>query len=122
MKLLFFIYTVAKSWRSERPTVEMMHLIKYASSDGQIKEFRLLRNVQRHWEAIGILLGIHLHTLRGFELKRDNDLEKQCQDVLQTWLERGSEKYPVSWSGMLKVLEDVELKEISRKLQEALGK
>lgn len=117
-----FNYTVTKSWRSEQPTMELIYLIKYTKSDGQMKEFRLLQNVQRHWEDIGILVGIHPNTLKSFQLQRGNNLEKQCQDVFQTWLEQGLKKYPVTWNGLLEVLKDVQLNEISRELEKVLGK
>lgn len=102
--------------------MELMHLLKYRGGDGQLKYFRLLEKVQVHWKDIGILMGIENATLEMFEHKWRGDLKEQCRDVFQTWLRQGSEKYSVKWSGLLELLEDVQLKEIAYELQEILGK
>ena len=117
-----FLYVVAKSWRAERPTMELMYLIKYTSSDGQVKYYRLIDRIQEHWRDIGILMGIEPSVLNNVSSIWKGNLREQCREVLQTWNKQGSEKYPVTWSGMLGLLEDLQLKEISRELQEALGK
>lgn len=116
-----FHYVVSKSWRNEHPTMELMYLIKYTSSDGQVKDYRLIDKIQKHWRDLGILVGIEPSVLDDFESTYRGSLKEQCRKVLQTWLEQGLEKYPVTWSGILELLEDVPLKEISRELQEALG-
>ena len=102
--------TVAKSGMSEHP---ILHLVE---------RFRLLENIQGHWKDIGTLMGIETSMLEKFEHKWRGDLKEQCREVLQAWLEQGSEKYPVTWRGLLDVLEDVQLKTISLELQEKLGK
>ena len=100
----------------------MIQLVKYTGNDGQVKDFRLLEKIQGHWKDIGTLMGIENATLESFEHKWRGNLKEQCREVLQTWLNQGSEKYPVTWSGMLEVLKDVQLKMISLELQEVLGK
>ena len=95
--------------------------MKYTSSDGQQKHFRLIDNIQEHWREIGILMGIELPVLNDFEFNCRN-LKEQCRKVLETWLTQGSENYPVTWNGMLNVLKDVKLGEISCQLEKVLGK
>ena len=102
--------------------MDMLQLVKYTGSDGQTKEFRLLPKIQGHWKDIGTLMGIETSTLEAFEYKWPGDSKEQCREVLQAWLNQGSEKYPVTWSGLLEVLKDVQLKMISLELQEVLGK
>ena len=102
--------------------MELMYLMKYTSSDGQVKHYRLINRIQEHWRDIGILMGIEPSVLNNYSSIWKGNLREQCREVLQTWHKQGSEKYPVTWSGMLRLLEDLELKEISRELQEALGK
>jgi len=102
--------------------MELMHLLKYRDRDGRLKDFRLLEKIQVHWKDMGILMGIENATLEKFEHKWRGDLKEQCRDVFQTWLTHGSEKYSVKWSGILELLEDVRLREISYQLEEVLGK
>ena len=109
---------------NEPPTMDMIQLVKYPDSNGQLKEFHLLEKVQGKWKDIGTLMRIENATLNKFAHRHQSDLKEQCRDVFQMWLEGGSrsERYPVTWSGLLEVLEDVQLKEISRELEKALGK
>ena len=109
---------------SERPAMDMIQLVKYTSRDGQWKEFHLLEKIQEKWKDIGTLMEIENATLNRFAHRHQGDLKEQCRDVLQTWLEGGSvsEKYPVTWSGLMEVLKDVQLKVISCEFEEALGK
>ena len=102
--------------------MDMIQLVKYTGSDGQLKKFHLLENIQGKWRDIGTLMKIKNATLNMFEHKHQGDLKEQCRDVLQIWREEGSEKYPVTWSGLLEVLKDVQLTEVSRELEEVLGK
>lgn len=101
--------------------METIYLIEYTSSDGQLKDFRLIEKIQGKWKVIGTLVGMEPSVLHGFE-STCRGTEEKCWNVLHTWLTQGSEKYPVTWSGMLNVLKSVKLSEISRQLQEVLGK
>ena len=104
--------------------MNMIQLVKYTGSDGQVKQFRLLERIQEKWKDIGTLMEIENATLNKFAQSHRGNLKEQCRDVLQTWLERGSisEKYPVTWSGLLEVLEDVQLTVISCEFEKVLGK
>ena len=119
-----FYSTVIKSWMSEHPTMDMIQLVKYTGNDGQPKQFYLLEKIQEKWKDIGTLMKIESATLSNFAQRHQGDLKEQCRDVLQMWLEGGSrsEEYPVTWSGLLDVLKDVQLKVISCELEEVLGK
>lgn len=102
--------------------MELIYLIKYTGSDGKLKDYRLIDKIQGHWRDIGILMRIEPSLLDNFKSIWGGNLKEQCREVFQKWFEQGSEQYPVTWSGMLRLLEDVQLKEISRELQEVLGK
>ena len=46
--------------------------------------------------------------------------EEKCQDVVRMWLDKGSAKYPVEWSSLIRVLQDVEMGTVAEDLKEAL--
>ena len=100
--------------------MELMDLLEYTDSDGQSKDFRLLEKIQNDWKTIGIQMGIEYATLESFEHKEGGAYE-QCHKVFHKWLSMGSKKYPVTWSGLMRLLEAVQLREVSCELQEALG-
>lgn len=90
-------------------------LIKYQVYNEE-KDFRLLQKIQHKWYVIGALLGVPVDTIDSY---RSTDEEKCC-DVLGMWMERGSPEYPVEWDGLIKVLQDVEMRAAARDLREAL--
>lgn len=89
-------------------------LIKYRINN-KVGKFRLVQAIQHKWESIGILLGVPENIFASHQTN-----EEKCRGVLEEWLKKGSEQYPVEWDGLIKVLEDVELREVAKDLQKAL--
>ena len=90
-------------------------LIKY-QKDGGEADFRLLQKIQRKWHDIGLEL---LHTSVHNESHKTD--EEKCRDVLKMWLENGSDKYPVEWGSLVKVLRNVQMNEVAEELQKVLN-
>ena len=101
-------------WIKERPDMRYITLIRYRKDDEEA-EFRLLQEIQEKWYNIGLEL---LHSSAHIESHKD---EEKCRDVLTRWLERGSDEYPVEWGSLVKVLQKVQLKEVAKRLREALN-
>lgn len=89
-------------------------LIKYKLHNEK-KEFRLFQVIQHKWEEIGIQLRVPMHTIDRNQMERE-----KCWEMLEKWLENGSEKYPLEWDGLINVLKDVELREVANDLILAL--
>ena len=89
-------------------------LIKYQVRNEE-KEFRLIQMIQNQWYDIGTLLGVPMNMI---DSRKTN--EEKCRDVLKKWMERGSQKYPVDWDGLIKVLQDVQMGVVAQELEEAL--
>jgi len=101
-------------WIKERPNMRYITLIRYQKDDEEA-EFRLLQEIQEKWKNIGLELLDSVH----IESHKTN--EEKCWDVLETWLKRSSDEYPVEWGSLVKVLQKVQLKEVAKQLSEALN-
>ena len=89
-------------------------LIKYRVHNEE-KEFRLLQVIQHKWNEIATLLGVPVSTI---DSRKTNG--EKCQDALRMWMDNGSQRYPVEWGGLVKVLQDVEMRVVAEELREAL--
>ena len=105
---------VLSSWRKKKPDMQHITLMKYQIQDEET-EFRLLQKIQCKWYTIGTLLNVPVNAI---DSHKSN--EEKCQDVLTMWLDKGSAKYPVEWSSLIRVLQDVEMGTVAEDLKEAL--
>ena len=73
------------------------------------------------WHSIGQSLGLLPSQLDGISTEhRDNAIEC-CRAVLGKWLENPPPDYPVTWDGLLELLEDCQLAQVAVKLKSALS-
>ena len=93
--------------------MSQLNLIRYKINNEQ-KEFRLVKEIQRKWEIMGIHLGVS-DKFANYEKP-----EEKCLGVLREWLQNGSEQYPVKWDSLIRLLQDIELREIANNLRKAL--
>ena len=100
----------------ERPTLGEVDLIR--CKDGS--EFRLIDLITDKCEDISKQFKIPPPKHSGWKKKRLGDQREVCHEMLQHWLQSGTGPYPVTWSGLIKVLKDVELGEEAKKLETAL--
>ena len=79
-------------------------------------------NVSSHWRDIGELIGLSVSNLKNIATKhRDNPLEC-CRAVLCHWLENPPKEYPITWRGLLELLEDSRLGQVVSELKIVLSK
>lgn len=43
-----------------------------------------------------------------------------CKEVLNKWLRKGSEQYPVSWAGLINAIKDIDLTRVALQILKAL--
>ena len=106
--------TPRSNWGQEKLDMAHIILIKYRVHNEE-KALRLIQVIQHKWYDIGTLLGVPVSTIDS----RNTNREK-CQDALRMWMERGSQRYPVGWGGLIKVLQDVEMGVVAEELRDAL--
>lgn len=100
----------------ERPTPGEVNLIK--CKDGS--EFRLIDFITDQCEDISKQFKIPPAKHNSWNKKRLGDPRGVCHDMLQHWLQSGTGPYPVTWSGLIEVMKDVQLGEEAKQLKKAL--
>lgn len=107
-------------WMNKEVDTKLLTLIKYTDSEGKVKRFNLLREIQGDCTRLGSILGIDEDTLTASENSKDNQ-EQVCKNILvDKWLKRGEGGYDATWAGLLEALEDASLGGVAKKLNETL--
>ena len=97
--------------------MRLLHLIKYTDSEGESRTFHLIMTIQNDCRQLGTQFGIDNAILNGI----DGTPVEKCERILDLWMMRGDTKeYKVTWDGLLKALEDLQLKGVAKHLRTAL--
>ena len=101
-------------------TLKHLTLLKWRDCDGKNRSLRLRDEMSSKWRDVGDLLEIDSSRLDCIHAHRMGDVRLCCRDILLDWLQMEDNSYPASWEGLLVLLEDLELNNVAKKLNEAL--
>ena len=102
-----------------RPELKYIDLVTWKNDD-KTSEFRLINLISSNkCYKISTQLQVSKQVY-DYWVKNNFGDASTCHDLFQHWLESGCGPYPVTWNGMIKVLEKVELGEVAKQLKEAL--
>ena len=95
------------------------------SENGELFELRIYDSAKAKWDRIGRSLGFDEGHIESIGDDARNNYSRVCK-VFQEWFENAGglpnhEKYPKTWKGLIALLADSGLKELSDKLKEALA-
>ena len=98
-----------------------LKLIQWRDERGETQKFNLMERISFKWRDIGeLLLSFqHLDCIAGEHCDKHIDC---CQTVLHHWLENPPEEYPITWRGLIELLQDSELGQVVAELKNALSK
>ena len=68
-------------------------------------KFHLMNKISDKWRKFGPLLNIEDSQLDGFSVQHQNDAEQCCRAVLKMWRENPPSDYPVTWEGLIDLLD-----------------
>ena len=88
---------------------------------GQKKPLRIKKSICNQWKDIGALLEIPPSSLTAWETMYNRNPHECIEAVVNHWFENPTDEYPVSWEGLKKLLQAVELYEVAKRLGEALS-
>ena len=81
-----------------------------------------MERISSKWRDIGELIGLSFQQLDCMAREhRDKHLDC-CRAVLGHWLENPSEEYPITWRGLIELLQDSELGQVVSELKFVLSK
>ena len=107
---------------SSPPTFRSLTIIKWKNDKGNIERFSVISSVSHKWHKIGTLLGIEPGPLKTVFLRNLKDPEQCCNEVFKKWLEDGSNHYCITWDGLVELLKDAGLPQVSNDLKIALSR
>ena len=73
------------------------------------------------WKLIGDLTGASTGRLDAIAAQRQGNVTECCRDVFLDWFQQGGKReYPVTWDGVIKLLDDIQHSALARRLEEIL--
>ena len=91
----------------EKPTNRDLTLLKYRVG-GEIKRLKLVDTILNDWKEVGKILGIPQPKLDAWWTQTNNDPKRCCDNVMAHWLQNPPDEYPLTWRGLIDLLEDVD--------------
>ena len=79
-------------------------------------------SVEYKWRTLGELLGLPFSKLESIAAEHQNRPKECCRTVLGQWLGNPPPDYPITWHGLLELLEDSQLGQIVAELRGFLDK
>ena len=109
---------ITTRYKHKTPRIQELLLMKHSGG----KELRIIQEAQGEWYDIGIELGLSPPELNTMQSMCLINKKERCRKVFTSWLRNGSEKYDTTWYGLVKVLQDVQLKTLAGSVVYALNK
>jgi hypothetical protein len=81
-----------------------------------------MERVSNKWRDIGELIGLSFQQLECMASEHRGKHTDCCRAVLGSWLEAPPEEYPITWRGLIELLQDSELGQVVSELKNALSK
>ena len=101
-----------------KPTPKNLFLIEWRNEKGETERLRIKQKICNRWKYIGDLLEIPEAVLESWNTKHKEDSLKCIDSVMSHWLQHPTDDYPVSWEGLKKLLQDVELSEVAKDIED----
>ena len=120
--MLLALQGATASTGSERVKIQQLTLIKWKDDQGQTQRFYLMDSIAYKWRTLGELLGLTFSKLQSLAAEHQNKPEECCRAVLGQWLDNPPPDYPITWHGLLELLEDGQLGQIVTELRNILNK
>ena len=108
-------------YSSLRVKSALLQLIKWTEGSEK-KRFFLIEKIANKWRDLGRLLLIEEAQLEGISGQYQNNINECCRAVLTKWQENPPPAYSATWGGLIELLEDCQLSEVVKELQEVLSK
>ena len=101
-------------------SIRNLTLMKWKDTEGKPHKLRIVQSICPQWRTIGNLLDISDSVLESILSQYRGNLEECCYAVLRRWLDNGSPDYPLTWEGLLELLEDADCAQVAEELKIAL--
>ena len=103
------------------PSVESLTIIKWTDKKGEVHKFELKKHISSKWFDIGVRLGQSMNTLENYKQQYD-DNNIRMDYVFRQWIDNDGHPsvYPMTWAGVIELLQDMDMNGTANGLKEAL--
>ena len=110
------------NYTDELPTLDDLLLLKYKDSKGKQQRVRIINEASHKWKDIANLICSDVNVTVVLEGKCHAD-PNEClkQAFINYFISKKPQRYTQDWSGLIELLEDVELETFAEKVKEALS-
>ena len=81
-----------------------------------------MERISSKWREIGERIGLLVPTLTSIATAHNGKYLECCRAILDHWLENPPTEYPLTWKGLIELLEDCQLGQVVSELQSILSK
>ena len=114
------MYNIFLAIDDKKVTKNLLQLIRWKNKSGEMKELRLYEVLASVWCDVSDFLNLEGHTRKNIETKHRGDSKQCIRDVIEKWSNDEKPTYDYTWSGICKMLKNLELSGTSLLLKEAL--
>ena len=121
MTLKFYIAHILSIFTGEVPTLGQLMVLKYADG-GKMKRIRIISAARHKWKDIASLICDSANKITELKEKHQNDPNDCLRDVfVHNFINKKPQKYSQDWSGLIELLNDVELEIVAEEVEYALS-
>ena len=108
-------------YADEIPNLDDLTVLKYTER-GETKRIRILSEARHKWKDIASLICGVTNIISAMEQKCCNDPYDCLRDVvIENFISKKPQKYSQDWNGLIELLDDVNLEELSERVKHALS-
>ena len=102
-------------------SIKNLTLLKWVDSNGREQKFYLHQKVSSKWRDFGHCFDLEENELDAIEEECFRRCDRCWYKVMDQWLNGGgTAEYPITWKGVIKVLEDVRCDTVAKQLKRVL--
>lgn len=109
--------------RNSADSIKKSHMVvlHYLDRNKKRRKLGILREIAVEWKHLADILGSNAKLILSSYAGGSDIPINCCRDMLYEWFDRGGvESYPLSWNGLIRALQDVELNRVADEIEEAL--
>ena len=100
-------------------SMKNLTLMKWTDPQGKQHKLRIVQSICPKWRDIGNMLDISDSVLESTLSHYRGNFEECCYAVLRRWMDNGSPDYPLTWEGLLELLDDADCAQVAEELRGA---
>ena len=104
-------------------SLRFLKLFKWKDENGAKQELRIIEETSSKWQDLAILVGLSTSKIDGIKKESFMETEQCCLRVFDHWIISNGEftEYPITWSGLHKLLKDIGHRTVAERMKTALG-